>query len=86
MKGRCRRWAERARVASSSINLRDTARGLDCCTPCSKHVAGHYSSVKPSRAPRASGWWLWWLVVAAPEHQRPCVALRSISDEADQLR
>ena len=66
MKGRCRRWAERARAASLSINLRDTARGHDCCMPSSKRVAGHYSSVKPSRAPRASGWWLWWLVVAAP--------------------
>ena len=66
MEGRCRRLAECARVASSSINLRDTARGLDCCMPGSKRVAGHYSSVKPPRGPRASGWWLWWLGVAAP--------------------
>ena len=57
---------ERARAASLSINLRDTARGHNCCMPSSKRVAGHYSSVKPFRAPRASGWWLWWLVVAAP--------------------
>ena len=66
MEGRCRRLAERARMASLSINLRDMARGLDCCMPGSKRVAGHYSSVKPSRGPRASGWWRWWLGVAAP--------------------